>query len=43
MAEDKAVALATADRAIALDPTLGRAHAIRADLLLDRAHDSDKP
>ncbi len=43
MGEGKVAALASADRAIALDPKLARAHAIRAGILLDRAHDSDKP
>lgn len=42
-AENQAAALAEADRAIALDPQSSRAHAVRAQVLLDRAHDSDKP
>lgn len=42
-AEHKDLALAEADRAIALDPQSSRAHAVRAQMLLDRAHDSDKP
>lgn len=41
-AEQKDAALADADRAIALDTTLSRAHAVRAQVLLERAHDSDK-
>lgn len=41
-AEQKDAALAAADRAIALDPTLSRAHATRAQVLLERAHDSDR-
>jgi tetratricopeptide (TPR) repeat protein len=35
-------ALAAADRAIALDPKSARGHAVRARVLLERAHDSDK-
>lgn len=42
-AEDKARALADADRAVALNPGLSRAHAVRAEALLDRAHDSNTP
>lgn len=42
-AEQKDAALADADAAIALDPQNARAHAIRAQVLLERAHDSDKP
>lgn len=35
-------ALADADRAIALDPNLSRAYSTRAEILLDRAHDSGR-
>lgn len=35
-------ALATADRAIAMDPAQSRAHSVRARILLDRAKDSGK-
>lgn len=41
-AEEKTAALADADRAITLDPTLSRAYSVRAEVLLERAHDSDK-
>lgn len=41
-AEQKDAALADADRAIAIDATLSRAYAVRAQVLLERAHDSDK-
>jgi tetratricopeptide (TPR) repeat protein len=41
-AEEKDAALADADRAIALDPNSARAYAVRARVLLERAHDSDK-
>lgn len=41
-AEQKDAALGDADRAIAIDATLSRAHAVRAQVLLERAHDSDK-
>lgn len=41
-AEDKDAALADADRAIALDAQSSRGHAVRAQVLLERAHDSDK-
>lgn len=40
-AEKKDEALADADRAIALDPALSRAYGVRANVLLDRAYDSD--
>jgi Flp pilus assembly protein TadD len=40
--KNKDAALAAADRAIALDPKLARAHSLRADIFLDRAHDSDR-
>jgi tetratricopeptide (TPR) repeat protein len=41
-AEQADAALAAADRAIALDPKSARGHAVRARVLLERAHDSDK-
>jgi len=41
-ADDKAAALAEADAAIALDPSLSRAHATRARVLLERAQESGK-
>lgn len=41
-ADDAAAALADADRAIALDPTLSRAWSTRARVLLEKAHESDK-
>ena len=41
-AEDKDAALADADRAIALDAQSSRAYAVRGQVLLERAHDSDK-
>lgn len=41
--ERKDAAIADADRAIAIDPKLSRAYSIRARVLLDRAHDGDKP
>ncbi|MEJ7925598.1 hypothetical protein WG908_02365 [Sphingobium sp. AN641] len=41
--EDKAAALVAADRAVALDAASSDAQATRAEILLDRAHDSDKP
>ena len=41
-AEEKAAALADADRAIALDPGLSRAYSARARALLERAQDDDK-
>lgn len=41
IAENPEGALTAADRAIAIDPTLARAHSIRADILLDRADKSD--
>ena len=40
-AEKKDEALADADRAIAIDPALSRAYSVRAEVLLDRAYDSD--
>lgn len=40
-AEQKEVALADADRAIAIDPKSARAYAVRAEALLEKAHDSD--
>lgn len=40
-AEQKDVALADADRAIAIDPKSARAYAVRAEILLERAQDSD--
>ena len=42
-AEDKDAALAAADRAIAVDPQSSRGYAVRAEVLLERANDSDKP
>jgi tetratricopeptide (TPR) repeat protein len=41
-AEQKDAALADADRSIALDPKSARAYAVRAQVLLERAHESDK-
>ncbi|MCI4590254.1 hypothetical protein MOK15_09110 [Sphingobium sp. BYY-5] len=41
-AEQKDAALADADRAIAIDPKSARAYAVRAEVLLERAHESDK-
>ena len=41
-AEDKAGALASADRAIGIDPQSARAYAVRAQVLLDRAQGSDR-
>ena len=41
-ADEKAAALADADRSIALDPGLSRAYSIRARVLLERAHDDDR-
>ncbi|MCP1471196.1 tetratricopeptide (TPR) repeat protein [Sphingobium sp. OAS761] len=41
-AERKDAALADADRAIAIDPAMSRAYATRAEVLLERAYDSDK-
>ncbi|MEC3910620.1 hypothetical protein U5A82_09045 [Sphingobium sp. CR2-8] len=41
-AEQGEAALADADRAIAIDPKSSRAYAVRAEALLQRAHDSDK-
>ncbi|WP_336973986.1 hypothetical protein [Sphingobium aromaticiconvertens] len=43
LGENKDAALAAVDRAVAIDPTLARAHSLRADILLARAHQSDKP
>ncbi|MDR7156098.1 tetratricopeptide (TPR) repeat protein [Sphingobium xenophagum] len=40
--EDKGAALAAADRAIAIDPQSSRAYAVRAEVLLERANDSDE-
>jgi hypothetical protein len=40
--DQKDAALANADRAIALDAQSSRGHAVRAQVLLERAHDSDK-
>ena len=40
-ADRKDAALAAADRAIAIDPKSARAYAVRAEVLLERAHDSD--
>ncbi|MFC3442420.1 hypothetical protein ACFOKF_14695 [Sphingobium rhizovicinum] len=40
-AEQKDAALADADRAIAIDPKSSRAYAVRAEALLEKAHDSD--
>ncbi|CAM8647838.1 hypothetical protein V473_03820 [Sphingobium cupriresistens LL01] len=40
--EQKDAALAAADRAIALDPKSARAYAVRANVLLERAQDSDE-
>lgn len=42
LAEEKEAALADADRAIALDPGLSRAYSQKAELLLERAADSDR-
>lgn len=42
LADDKVAALAAADRAVVLDPASSAAQTMRADILLDRAHDSDK-
>lgn len=42
-ADSKDAAMTAADRAIALDPGRARAHSVRAEVLLERAHDSDKP
>ncbi len=41
-AEEKDAALASAERAIAIDPKSSRAYAIKGRVMLDRAHDSDK-
>ncbi|WP_420145204.1 hypothetical protein [Sphingobium sp.] len=41
-AEQKDAALADADRAIAIDPNSARAYAVRARVLLERAHDNDR-
>ncbi|QGP80216.1 hypothetical protein GL174_07800 [Sphingobium sp. CAP-1] len=41
-AEQKDAALADADRAVAIDPASSRAYAVRAQALLEKAHDSDK-
>lgn len=41
-AEKKDAALAAADRAIAIDPKSARAQAVRAEVLLDAAHASDR-
>ncbi len=41
-AEQAKAALTDADRAIALDPKSARGYAVRAQVLLERAHDSDK-
>lgn len=41
-AEQKDAALADADRAIAIDPQSSRGHAVRAQVLLEKAQDSDK-
>ncbi|MBH2000610.1 MAG: hypothetical protein I8H96_15945 [Sphingomonadaceae bacterium] len=41
-AEQKDAALADADRAIAIDAQSSRAYAVRADILLERAQESDK-
>lgn len=41
-AEQASAALADADRAITLDPKSARGYAVRAKVLLERAHDSDK-
>lgn len=41
-AEQKDAALIDADKAIALDPKSARAHAVRAQALLEKAYDSDK-
>lgn len=43
MTERPEAALAAADKAVALDPALARAHSVRAWVLLDRADESDKP
>ncbi|HUD93398.1 hypothetical protein [Sphingobium sp.] len=40
-AEEKGAALADADRAIAIDPKSSRAYAVRAEALLEKAHESD--
>lgn len=40
-ADMREAALADADRAIAIDPQSSRAYAVRAQAMLDRAHDSD--
>ena len=41
-AEQQDVAMADADRAIAIDPKSARAYAVRAEILLERAQGSDK-
>lgn len=43
LGENKDAALAAADRALAIDPAMARAHSLRAEVLLARAHESDKP
>ncbi len=40
-ADQKEAALADADRAIAIDPKSSRAYAVRGEVLLEKAHDSD--
>lgn len=42
-AGNKDAALAAADRAVAVDATIARAHSVRAEVLMERAQDSDKP
>lgn len=41
-ADEKAAALADADRAIAINPQSARGYAVRAEALLEKAQDSDK-
>lgn len=42
-ADQKDAALADADRAIAIDANSSRGYAVRARVLIERAHESDKP
>ena len=41
-AQDQSAALADADRAIAADPQSSRGYAVRAQAMLEKAHDSDR-